>query len=86
MQRQCLDGPINSYHSFLWSNLILCLHNVDILNICIKEFGSEKYYLQNDSYENLDNFPDCITKGLCLFYHSAYTGRSTPFTSVDGTF
>ena len=42
MQRQCLDGPINSYHSFLWSNLILCIHNVDILNICMKEFGSQK--------------------------------------------
>ena len=38
MHRQCLYGPINSYHSFLWSNLILCLYNVDILNICIKEF------------------------------------------------
>ena len=42
MERQCLDGPINSYHSFLWSNLILCILNVDILNICMKEFGSQK--------------------------------------------
>ena len=39
---QCLHGPINSYHSFWWSNLILCLYNVDTLNICMKEFGSEK--------------------------------------------
>ena len=38
MHRQCLYGPINSYHSFLWSNLILCLYNVDTLNICMKEF------------------------------------------------
>ena len=38
MHRQCLYGPINSYHSFLWSNLILCLYNVETLNICMKEF------------------------------------------------
>ena len=42
MHRQCLYGPINFYHSFLWSNLILCLYNVDTFNICIKEFGLEK--------------------------------------------
>ena len=58
MQRWCLHGPVNSYHSFWWSNLILCLYNVDILNICMKEFGSEKNnFWQNDSSENLDNFP-----------------------------
>ena len=44
MHTWCLHGPINSYHSFLWSNLILCLYNVDTLNICIKEFCSEKLY------------------------------------------
>ena len=38
----CLYGPINSYHSFQSSNLILCLYNVDTLNICMKEFGLEK--------------------------------------------
>ena len=38
MHRRCLYKPINSYHSFLWSNLILCLYNVDTLNICMKEF------------------------------------------------
>ena len=26
-------------------NLILCLYNVDTLNICMKEFGSEKIIL-----------------------------------------
>ena len=25
-----------------WNNLILFLYNVDTLNICMKEFGSEK--------------------------------------------
>ena len=45
MHRQCLYGPINSYHSFLWSNLILCLYNVDTFNICMKKFGLEKYFL-----------------------------------------
>ena len=41
MHRWCLHGPINSYHSFWWRNLILCLYNVDTLNICMEEFGSE---------------------------------------------
>ena len=44
MHRRCLYGPINSYHSFLWSNSILCLYNVDTLNICMKEFGSENFF------------------------------------------
>ena len=44
MHGQCLYGPINSYHSFLWSNLILCLYNVDTFNICMKKFGLEKIF------------------------------------------
>ena len=42
MHGWCLHGSINSYHSFLWSNLICCLYNIDTLNICMKEFASEK--------------------------------------------
>ena len=42
MHRWCLHGPINSYYSFGWNNLILCLYNVDTLNICMMELGSEK--------------------------------------------
>ena len=54
----CLHGPINFYHSFWWSNLILCLYNIDTLNICMKEFDSDKNnFGQNDSCETLDNFP-----------------------------
>ena len=44
MHGWCLHGLINSYYSFWWNNLILCLYNVDTLNICMKEFGSEKKY------------------------------------------
>ena len=55
MHKWCLHWPINSYHSFWWSNLILCLSNIDTLNICMKESGWKKNW-QNDSYENLDNF------------------------------
>ena len=40
----CKYGPINSYHSFWWSNLIFCLHNVDTLNICMKKFGSNFFF------------------------------------------
>ena len=56
MHRRCPYGPINSYHSFLWSNLILCLYNVVTFNICMKEYCSGKIIWRNDSCENLDNF------------------------------
>ena len=42
MHRWCLHGLINFYHSFWWSNLILCPFHIDTLNICMMEFGSEK--------------------------------------------
>ena len=42
MHRLCLHGPINFYYSFWWNILILCLCNVDTLNTCMKEFGSQK--------------------------------------------
>ena len=45
MHRWCLHGLINSYYSFLWNNLILCRYNADTLNICMKEFGSQKIIL-----------------------------------------
>ena len=66
MHRWCLHGPINSYHSFCWSILILCLYNVDTLDICMKEFGSEKIIFdKNDSSENLDNY----SLIRCLYMH-----------------
>ena len=45
MHRWCLHGLINSYYSFWWNNLILCRYNADTLNICMKEFGSQKFFL-----------------------------------------
>ena len=62
MHRQCLYGPINSYHSFLWSNLILCLYNVDTFNICMKEFGLEKIFFCNLilCLYNVDTFNICM--------------------------
>ena len=45
MHRWCLHGLINSYYSFWWNNLILCGYNADTLNICMKEFGSQKIIL-----------------------------------------
>ena len=77
--RWCLHGPINSYYSFWWNSLILFLYNVDTMNICMTEFGSEKNNCwQNDSCENLDNFSLigllymhrwCL-HGKIIFYHS----------------
>ena len=37
-------------------NAILQIHNVDIFNIRMKEFGAKQYSLQNDNYQNFDNF------------------------------
>ena len=45
MHRWCLHGLINSDYSFWWNNLILCRYNADTLNICMKEFGSQKIIL-----------------------------------------
>ena len=54
MHRRCPYLPINSYHSFLWNNLILCLYNVDTFNIYMKKFGLEiNIFWQNDSCGNL---------------------------------
>ena len=69
---RCLHVPINSYHSFWCSNLILCLYNIDTLNICMKEFDSE-FFWQNDSCENL--YMLLYVHGWCLHgpinsYHS----------------
>ena len=47
MHRWCRHGLINSYYSFWWNNLILFRYNADTLNICMKEFGSQKIILTN---------------------------------------
>ena len=47
----------------------------------MKEFGSEKNILQNDSFKTLDNFP---LYGFCMCIGSAFMGRSTPTTAFDG--
>ena len=37
-----IHGLINSYHSFRWG--ILCLYNVESMNICMKEFGLKNIF------------------------------------------
>ena len=37
-----IHGPINSYYSFSWNNLIFCLHDVHQLDICMRKFYCEK--------------------------------------------
>ena len=61
--------------------LVLCLYNVDTLNICMKEFGSI-FFLQNDSYENLDNLSLVGLLYICIV--CTFMGRSTPTTAFDG--
>ena len=72
MHRWCLHGPINSYHSFWWNNFILCLYNVNTLNICMKEFiifvctDSTEIFLSKlrSSCSNY-NLPSFITDSFC---------------------
>ena len=42
MLLKSIHGRINSYHGYWLNNLILFLYNVVTLNICMKDFGSEK--------------------------------------------
>ena len=76
MHRWCLHGLINSYYSFWWNNLILCRYNADTLNICMKEFGSQKIILTKwQLWEPL--------YGFCICMDSAFMGPSTPTTAFD---
>ena len=42
--RYYMHGEINLYQSFYWSHLILCIHNVDTLNICMKKIDAIKIF------------------------------------------
>ena len=56
----CRYGPINSYHSFWCSDLILYLHNKDMLDIRMKKFYCEKIILTKWQLCELRQF-------LCMF-------------------
>ena len=73
MHRWCLHGLINSYHSFWWSNLILCLYNVDTLNICMKEFI---VFVCTDSTEIFFSKlrSACLNYNLPSFFTDSYRG------------
>ena len=66
---QQFDGAI------WWSNLILCRCNVDTLNICVKEFGSEKIILAcTDSTETFFSKPRSagLNYNLQSFFTDSY--------------
>ena len=71
MHRWCFHGLFNSYHSFLWSNLILCLYNADTLNICMKEFiifvctDSTEIFSKLRSAGLNYNLPSFFTESYC---------------------
>ena len=83
MHRWCLHGPIKSYHSFWWNNLILCLYNVNTLNICMKGFGSEKIIF--DKMTAVGTNAIFSWQGFCICKDCAFMDRSTPtLTAFDG--
>ena len=53
---------INSYHSLCWSHLILCHHNTDTLDMCMKNIILEKYFLKNLQLCELRQF-------LCIVFN-----------------
>ena len=62
--------------------LILCLFNIDTLNICMKEFGSDKIIFDKmTAVRTKTIFP---LYGFCISMDSAFMGRSTPTTAFDG--
>ena len=42
-----MHGEISFYQNFYWSLLILCKHNVDTLNICMKKFDAKRFELSH---------------------------------------
>ena len=40
----CICGEFNLYHSLCQNNSVLCLHNIDSLDICIKKFDAKKIF------------------------------------------
>ena len=73
LHRWCLYGPINSYYSFWWNNLILFLYNVDTLNICMKEFiifvctdSTEIFFSKLRSAGLNYNLPSLFTDSYCV--------------------
>ena len=82
MHRWCLHGLINSYYSFWWNNLILCRYNADTLNICMKEFGSQKNNF--DKMTTVRTYTIIPLYGFCICMDSAFMGQSTPTTALDG--
>ena len=76
MHRWCIHGPINFYYSFWWSNFILCLYNIDTLNICMKESGSENIIWQlwdNCLYGLINSYHSFWWSNLKLCQYNEYT-------------
>ena len=54
----CLHWQINSYYIFRWIHFILYFQITGTLEICMKKFDAEIFFLQNGCFVNLDNFSD----------------------------
>ena len=53
-------GECNLFHSFYWNILILCIHNVDTLDICTNKFDAiEKLFDKRQHFE-LSHFLHCF--------------------------
>ena len=86
MHRWCLHGPINSSYSFRWNNLILCLYNVDALNICMKESGWKKLVFDSQKiiFDKMTADSWHLIGLLYMRIDGAFMGRSTPTTAFNG--
>ena len=81
--KYCMNGESHLYQSFYCWHLILCLHNVDIFDICIKKFDVLKsifYKFQlfehsfsltfqpSYGYFIIDHYPVGVSNNYCLLY------------------
>ena len=78
-----MHGEINLYQSLYLSHLILCIHNVNTLNICMKKFDAIKSYFDKIELSNFLHFVSL--EGFCLCSDSAYAGNSTCTTAFVDT-
>ena len=79
-------GEFNLFHSFYWNILILCIHNVDTLDICMKKFDAIKILF--DKMTAFWTEPFFTLLCACTMYKESYCshpGRPRPHSRHTAT-
>ena len=79
---------INLYQSFYWRFLILCINNIDILNMCVKKCHAKKnfFWLNNFVFLILVFFIDqrgyLISIAYCPFFSFEYVKNTSEIQNM----